>query len=249
MSRFLNDPTFATGRPSRNTIFNTETNTFSLGGINSITSQIAPPEPPKKPIQSNFQVPFIPTNIPEGNGSSIRNIRIYEQVSGEFINFKVAPEISEAASTNYIEISEIRQAASILVYLGSPSRNFNINAKLVSRTTAEADQNFKYLNLLKSWSKPTKGATRSTFGEILDTDVPSVLYLYGYGKLFKGIQVVMKSINVEYQTDCDAIYTSDGVTKMPIILPVSLSFQEIRSAKELKEFDIQKYKNGILEYW
>lgn len=189
--------------------------------------------------------------LPSGNNSDISNIRIYEQSTGAYVNFKVAPEISESKSVNYIEVSEIRKAGSIMVFIGSPSRNFTINAKLVSRTQEEAAENFKKLNLMKSWAMPDNDyESEGIGGDRIDSMAPTVLYIYGYGRNFKGVQVVMKSINHEYPTDVDYIPIAQGSkTKMPIIMPVSMTFQEIRSGEELQHFDINAYKLGQLEHW
>lgn len=191
--------------------------------------------------------------IPGGSGV-FSTLRIFEQSTGAYVNFAVTPEVSESKSVNYIEISEIRQAASILVFIGSPGRNFTVNAKLVSRTSEEADANFSRLNLLKSWAKPDKGgrsrSAGSPSGNGIDTSAPTILYMYGYGRLMKGIQIVMKSINVDYPTDTDYVQlTGDPKTRMPIIMPVSMTFQEIRSAQQLAQFDLSAYKLGQLERW
>jgi hypothetical protein len=67
------------------------------------------------------------------------------------VRFTVTPEMSESKSVSYIDISDVRLPASILIYMGSPSRNYNINAKFLSRSTTEANQTYAYLNLLRSW--------------------------------------------------------------------------------------------------
>jgi hypothetical protein len=65
--------------------------------------------------------------------------------------FFVTPDISESRSVNYAEISDVRLPASILIWMGSPSRNFSLNAKFIARSKAEADVAFRNVNLLKSW--------------------------------------------------------------------------------------------------
>lgn len=185
------------------------------------------------------------------NDQSKSNFIKIRDYSGTTVSFKVTPEISESKSVSYIEISEIRQAASILIFNGSPGRQFNVNVKLVSRTPKEADDNFRDLNIMKMWSVPTKGGTRynSSFGDQIEEDSPTLLYLYGYGNNFKGIQMVMKSINIEYQSEVDYILSPTHNARMPIIMPVSMTFQEIRSGDELSNFNIEKYKRGELEFW
>lgn len=187
-----------------------------------------------------------------GESYSRKGIRIIEARRNVYVHFKVTPEISESATANYIEESDIRAASSLLIYMGSPARNFSFNAKLVSRTEKEALENFKYLNLLKSWRMPFVGEQAlDSGGNQLETGTnsPQVLYIRS-GGMFRDVQVVMRSLNIEYNTDSDRISVEgDKDTKMPIILPISMTFQEIHSATEIKEFDIISYKDGSLSYW
>jgi hypothetical protein len=69
----------------------------------------------------------------------------------ECVRFTVTPEMSESKSVSYVDVSDVRLPASILIYMGSPSRNYNINAKFLSRSVDEADQTYAYLNLLRGW--------------------------------------------------------------------------------------------------
>jgi hypothetical protein len=75
--------------------------------------------------------------------------------------FFSTPEIAENRTVSYVEISDIRQPASILIYMGSPSRNWSIGAKLIARSKSEADVSFRNINLLKSWC-----VTHSTLGSV-----------------------------------------------------------------------------------
>lgn len=67
------------------------------------------------------------------------------------VRFFISPEMSESRHVNYVDISDVRLPSSILIWMGSPSRTFSLNAKLLARSTAEADRSFKDLNMLKSW--------------------------------------------------------------------------------------------------
>jgi len=91
--------------------------------------------------------------------------------------FNVTPEMNEQRSVSYAEISDLRLPASILIYMGSPSRHFSISAKLLSRTTAEADVSFQYMNLLKGWcvtaTEPYIGTSKAGLNGI-NTDFTSI---------------------------------------------------------------------------
>lgn len=226
--------------PHADTYGNRSTRTTSVGDVTYLNSD------------DSTNVNYDPVKV-KGEAYSRKGIRIVEARRNVYVHFKVTPEISESATANYIEESDIRAASSLLIYMGSPSRNFSFNAKLVSRTEKEALENFKYLNLLKSWRMPFKGeAALNSEGGQLETgsDSPQILYIRS-GGLFRDIQVVMRSLNIEYNTDSDRISVEGNTdTKLPIILPISMTFQEIHSATEIKEqFDIISYKDGSLSYW
>lgn len=206
----------------------------------------------KKPINFSRNYDFTQRDVPfndesEQAYSELSKVAIIEDGRpANRVDFKVTPELSESKSVQYIEISEIRDAASLLVFIASPSRNFSINAKLISRTTEEASENFRYLHMMKSWAMPE---ANSKSKHIIDTSTPRVLRLYAYGKHLKAIPVVMKSLNINYPTDTDYIRTQDGATQMPIICTLDMQLQETRSAEDLKGFNIEQYKAGTLPNW
>jgi hypothetical protein len=161
------------------------------------------------------------------------------------VKFYLTPEIGESKQAVYAEISDIRQAASILIYMGSPSRGWSVNARFLSRTAEEANTTWKYVQLLKSWLNPD---TNYQYG-IDASGTPHVLKMYGYGRTWQGIPVVMKSLNVEYPSDIDMIPTAYG-TNVPVIMNVQFQLTEARIPKELLEdFTLEKYKLGVLEGW
>lgn len=80
-----------------------------------------------------------------------KSVKLSTPNGKEWVVFYITPEISESRSVNYVDIGDIRMPASILIWMGSPSRSFNINGKLLARTQQEADVSFQSLNYLKSW--------------------------------------------------------------------------------------------------
>lgn len=162
----------------------------------------------------------------------------------EQVEFNLSPEISESKQVIYAEIGDIRQAASILIYGGSPSRKWSVTAKFLSRTTKEADETWKSVQLMRSWANPD---TNYKFG--IDSGTPHVLRLYGYGRTWQGIPVVLSSINVEYPSDIDYIPTAYG-TNVPVIQSISFQLTEARTPDDLlKKFDLEKFKLGVLPEW
>lgn len=162
----------------------------------------------------------------------------------EQVEFDLSPEISESKQVIYAEIGDIRQAASILIYGGSPSRKWSFNAKFLSRTAKEANATWLAVQLLRSWANPD---TNYQYG--IDSGTPHVLRLYGYGRTWQGIPVVLSSVNIDYPTDMDYIPTEYG-TNVPVIQSVSFQLTEARTPDDLLvKFDLAKFKLGVLPEW
>lgn len=157
--------------------------------------------------------------------------------------FEVQPTITESASANYAPVDDIRQAASMLIYMGSPSREFTINGRFVSRTKREADRNWKQVQILKSWRMPEASGDGA-----YNMKSPSRLTLTGFASWFNQVKVRMTSCNIEYPEDVDYIRSNDGYD-VPIIWPVTVTLKEARSPTDLKRFDIKDFRKGQLNEW
>lgn len=156
--------------------------------------------------------------------------------------FDVQPIVSESGSATYAPIDDIRQAASMLIYMGSPSRDFSITAKFVSRTRIEATQNSRYVQLLRSWRMP-----EATGGDFNIT-TPSRLTLLGLNGWFNQVTVRMTNLTIESPDDVDYVQSYDG-QKVPIVWPVTISLKEARSPTNLTEFNIEQFRRGELPEW
>lgn len=186
-----------------------------------------------------------PVFKPRGKTVRGAKIDIRDDALTDTIEFDLSPDISESKQVIYAEIGDIRQAASILIYGGSPSRKWSVQAKFLSRTEEEADATWKNVQLLRAWSNPDANYKygADTFG------TPHVLRLHGYGRTWKGIPVVLTGVNVEYPSDIDYIPTTYG-TGVPVIQAVSFQLTEARTPDDLlKNFDMEKFKRGILPEW
>jgi hypothetical protein len=195
------------------------------------------------------------------------------ELSDYYIEFDTTPDISESGSVSYFEAGEIRGPGSIMFYMGSPARNFTITAKLVARNAAEAERVSKQIHVLKSWRQP------ESYTGGINAGTPTILYLQGYGKMFKDIPVVITDLNIDFSSEFDYISSSEssnigGVqardknqdgkkeynpvvmkydASVPIITPVTISLKEARSVEGdlegLETFDILKYRTGELYGW
>lgn len=168
---------------------------------------------------------------------------------GRSVRFEITPQVSEQASSILNEISEIRAPASILIWMGSPARTFNINAKLLSRTPEEAEQSFKDKNLLSSWRMPENmDGDAAGFGIM---SYPSTVTLWGYNGMFRGIPTLMSSINFEWPDDVDYVRSTSGVY-MPILMNVSISLKEAQATESelsFSDFNIKSFRAGTLKKW
>lgn len=160
--------------------------------------------------------------------------------------FEATPDMSESGRTQLIDIGDIRAAASIIIYMGSPSRSFNLNAKFVSRTKKEATTNNNYINILKAWRMPVIKNGENWGAE------PETLRLFAYGNIMRGIPVMVESITVEYSSESDFIESVDDNKKtiwVPIVQNVTIGLKEVRSMEDLGSFDYASYKTGNLDQW
>jgi len=156
--------------------------------------------------------------------------------------FFVQPNVSESGTANYLEVGDMRQAASLLIYTGSPSRTFSIDATFVSRTVSEAETNLAYVNTLRSWRMPEKTGD----GEF-NTKTPSRLFLNGLNNQFKQVAVRMTDLSITLNEENDYIITPKGA--VPIVWNVSITLKEARSIQELRDFNIQSFREGTLNGW
>ncbi len=207
---------------------------------------------------ANNKIRLISNLIDAGINDSRINVGL------EQVHFELTPEISEQKSVSYGEYGDLRAAASIMFFNGSPSRKWNLNATFLARTQDEANKTWRDVQMLRSWTLPDKNYR---YG--LDAAMPRVLKLYGYGRTWQGIPVVITSLSVEYPSDVDYIpaadingsyasSTEENITPsnfnygslVPVIQKVSISLTETRTPKELwQEFNLDKFKLGVLPSW
>lgn len=154
--------------------------------------------------------------------------------------FYASPEVEESGQTIYISMDDIRSPASLMIWMGSPSRTFSINAKLISRTVAEAADSVRQKNLLQAWRMPLGGG-------IGQSSVPSIISLNGYGGQFQNIPTVVQSVSFSFPTDVD--YITVGKFDVPIVWPVSVVLREFHTKNDMEGFDYNAYKSGTLDKW
>lgn len=158
------------------------------------------------------------------------------------VEFDVQPVVTESGSASYAAVDDIRQAASLLIYMGSPSREFTITSKFVSRTKKEAEANWRRVQILRSWRTP------EAEGGGMNMKTPSRLTLTGLSGWFNQIPVRLTNLSIDEPDDVDYIKSYEGYD-VPIVWPVTINLKEARSPNELSQFNIKAFRAGKLEEW
>lgn len=163
----------------------------------------------------------------------------------------VMPTISETRSASYDPFSPVQHPGDILKYRGTNSRTWSVSARLVSRTSAEATENLKKLNAIRSWVMPFYGVGTAETKDLVGNlgGPPPILTLRAYGnKCIGPVPCVLEQYTNEWPNDCDYLPAIiDGVTSpFPVMMTVTLSLKESYSPAEASGFSLAAYKNGDL---
>lgn len=186
------------------------------------------------------KIELIPTNAKTvgDTGRAINKIN-----SSKSIVFETQPDnISEQGNALYSEITGIRQSSSILIYMDSPARTFNISGVLLARTVNEAILTHTTIHKLKSWRMPKFGQGGS------DNNTPEVLLLKGYGSMFNAIPTVLTNYSFDMSTDSDLIDYGNNII-LPIVTKFSISLKEAQGNADIKAFNREQFAQGILPGW
>lgn len=94
---------------------------------------------------------------------SVLNGTGYDARSRHFVvTFETTPSFSESGSVEYSQLNPIHTPGGIQIYKYTPSRTFQIGAKLYSRTQDEVRHNMQIVQLLRSWRMPFFGKRSAT---------------------------------------------------------------------------------------
>jgi hypothetical protein len=160
------------------------------------------------------------------------------------IIFTVSPSIDESRAANYEHLSPVHHPGTIQVYKSTEARTFNITAKLIARTAAEATANLTYINLIRSWVMPYYGTGTAASQSSKLGAPPDILLFSSYGtRNINQLPVVLLNYHWVFPDNVDYIPTNDGLP-CPTMMDVSLALIEAYSPEEYTGFDLTKYKTG-----
>lgn len=184
----------------------------------------------------------------QGGGVSEFGVKLVSKVTGETVLFKVMPTISESRAAVYDDVMMPHHPGLIAKYNHSAPRTWSIGSiKLISRTTAEADENQRIINTLRGWLMPYYGSGTEISAPDLFGAPPDLLEFTAYGDHNIGkIPVVLENAGWDWPNDVDWIHTSTG-EPFPVILHIGqLSLKEAWSPREYSGFDLEAYRQGNL---
>ncbi len=90
----------------------------------------------------------------------------HPRIRSRKVVFDVTPDLIENRNVNWRTLDPIHLPGQIYVYQSTVSRTFNIsNARLISRTREEAEENLQRLQILRAWTMPVFG--QGSIGDLL----------------------------------------------------------------------------------
>lgn len=180
---------------------------------------------------------------------SDHKVTLTEVGTDTIVIFEVLPEISENHAAEYEAVAPSQFPGAFQKYKGTTTTTWVLNAMFISRTTAEATQNYNYVNTLRGWTQPFFGKkTGASFPHKLGAP-PPVLTLKGLRGLIGPVPVVMTSLTWNWPKDVDYIATSiEGTDGKPIPWPTVISLPinlvESYSIDQFDNFSLADYRAG-----
>lgn len=228
---------------------------YSLNGFlasQETLKQVSGSEPSSSQLASVAR-----SNIPNQNNqnNTIITLKTYSQQDRQIIKFLANPVISDSRDATYDSISVSHHPGEMLKYRTTNSRTWALNGvKLVSRTAAEATENLKKLNMIRSWVMPYYGQGTAEKFDLMFGAPPPVLIFSAYGRSnIDEHQVVLLTYNFTYPNDVDYIECQvdkaadiEQGTPFPVICDISLTLKESFSPAQFSGFDLSAYRNGRL---
>ena len=184
--------------------------------------------------------------------TSAHRVSLREIGTKNYVYFEVMPEIVEAHTAEYESVAPAQFPGAFQKYKGNSSTAWTLNITFISRTTAEATQNYDNLLRLRGWMKPFYGdRTGISYPKKLGAP-PPVLMLEGLRDLVGPVPVVITSMNWNWPKDVDYIATdvvseTDGnYIPFPVVLQLPIQLSESYSIDQFNQFSLTDYRTGRL---
>jgi hypothetical protein len=155
------------------------------------------------------------------------------------------PNITYNQDVQYDSLNAVHTNQEILAYSRTSAPTITVSGSFSSQTQLEARYNLACLHFLRLITKMSFGASvnpqRGT--------PPPVLYFDAHGGgMFLNIPVVVKNFAITLPNDPDYVTVTASppakVTRVPAIFDISVSLTVQHTPRQLREWDIEKFRNG-----
>lgn len=144
----------------------------------------------------SYKVQLIPiSSLRDGAYNDIYNSRVV---------FEVTPSFAESRTADYSAVTPAHMPGSIQMYRSTQSRTFSITAKLISRTSQEAQVNRRYLQILRGWLMPYFGATNTLSEQNKQARIE-------LNQKIDNVQAAKQGVDQQTSTQLDALRKQIGV--------------------------------------
>ena len=169
--------------------------------------------------------------------------------------FPITPTISENVEVNYESYDMTHGLMPIQAYRSGGQKTLSINAMFTAQTDVEARYCLACIHFIRSFSKMNFGEEDPNSGT-----PPPILIFNAYGDaVFRNIPVVIANATFDWPNDVDYIYTTarsspispvsstgsmiaDGWVPSKFTISLTLNMQP--TPAKLKEFNLEKFRNG-----
>lgn len=166
--------------------------------------------------------------------------------SAEAVIFDIMPEVTEVRAVEYEVIAPPQMPGEFQKYKGTKSVAWTIIGTLTAATRAEAQRNYEFISLLRSWTLPFFGQNQA---ETSRGAPPPVLEFAGWRGLVGAVPVVLTSLNWNWPKDVDWLPTNTAderqqLIPFPAVMNVNITIVESFSADQFNGFDLDAYRSG-----
>lgn len=170
------------------------------------------------------------------------------------VTFRVMPEVVESRTVEYEAVAPPQFPSAFQKYKGTSSTQWSVNATLTCRTTAEATENLRILNVLRGWTVPFFGVkTGEQWPQKLGAPPPVLTFSGWRAQMVGPVQVVITSLNWNFPQDVDYIpaneFMSDGqftgrLIPFPTVIKIAIQLVESFSTDQMNGFSLADFRVG-----
>ncbi|KKM00693.1 hypothetical protein LCGC14_1801870 [marine sediment metagenome] len=167
-------------------------------------------------------------------------------------NIKLISRTIEEATLNLQRVNCLRAWTKPFFGEGTATGGERGLVKSQDKARVGSEQDTGQLTLTCFLPGTTAETDRQVFKKFLGSP-PEVILLSAYANKTPGetpsnisrVPVIMTQLSLPYPSDVDYIPTEDG-TPFPAIMSIDMQLSEAHSPRELRQFDLHRYRRGIL---